>query len=62
MKLRGSVGTAGGRPGFTYQYETFSIGTGGTVSSNQLGNRFLKPENTTKPSLVSTPSCSASTA
>jgi len=48
MKLRGSVGTAGGRPGFTYQYETFSIGTGGTVSSNQLGNRFLKPENTTE--------------
>ncbi len=48
MKLRGSVGTAGGRPGFSYQYETFNIGTGGTVSSNQLGNRFLKPENTTE--------------
>jgi TonB-linked SusC/RagA family outer membrane protein len=48
MKLRASVGTAGGRPGFNYQYETFSIGTGGTVSSNQLGNRFLKPENTTE--------------
>jgi hypothetical protein len=48
MKLRGSIGTAGGRPGFTYQYETFNIGTGGTISSNQLGNRFLKPENTTE--------------
>lgn len=48
MKLRASVGTAGGRPGFTYQYETFNIGTGGTISSNQLGNRFLKPENTTE--------------
>lgn len=48
MKLRYSVGTAGGRPGFSYQYETFNIGTGGTVSSNQLGNRFLKPENTTE--------------
>ena len=48
MKLRGSVGTAGGRPGFNYQYETFNIGTGGTISSNQLGNRFLKPENTTE--------------
>jgi TonB-linked SusC/RagA family outer membrane protein len=48
MKLRGSIGTAGGRPGFSYQYETFNIGTGGTVSSNQLGNRFLKPENTTE--------------
>lgn len=48
LKLRASVGTAGGRPGFTYQYETFTIGTGGTVTSNQLGNRFLKPENTTE--------------
>jgi hypothetical protein len=48
LKLRGSIGTAGGRPGFNYQYETFNLGTGGTVSSNQLGNRFLKPENTTE--------------
>lgn len=48
MKFRYSVGTAGGRPGFSYQYETFSVGSGGTVSSNQLGNRFLKPENTTE--------------
>lgn len=48
MKLRYSVGTAGGRPGFSYQYETFNIGSGGSVSSNQLGNRFLKPENTTE--------------
>ena len=51
MKLRASVGTAGGRPGFNYQYETFNIGTGGTISSNQLGNRFLKPENTTETEL-----------
>jgi TonB-linked SusC/RagA family outer membrane protein len=48
MKLRYSIGTAGGRPQFSYQYETFSVGSGGTVSSNQLGNRFLKPENTTE--------------
>jgi len=48
MKLRYSVGTAGGRPGFSYQYETFNIGSGGSVSSSQLGNRFLKPENTTE--------------
>jgi hypothetical protein len=48
MKFRYSIGTAGGRPGFSYQYETFNIGAGGTVSSNQLGNRFLKPENTTE--------------
>jgi TonB-linked SusC/RagA family outer membrane protein len=51
MKFRASVGTAGGRPGFSYQYETFSVGSGGTVSSNQLGNRFLKPETTTETEL-----------
>lgn len=51
LKLRASVGTAGGRPGFSYQYETFTIGTGGTISSNQLGNRFLKPEHTTETEL-----------
>jgi TonB-linked SusC/RagA family outer membrane protein len=48
MKLRGSVGTAGGRPNFNYQYETFDIGTGGALSSDQKGNRFLKPELTTE--------------
>ncbi|NUQ11231.1 MAG: SusC/RagA family TonB-linked outer membrane protein [Gemmatimonadaceae bacterium] len=51
MKLRYSLGSAGGRPGFSYQYETFSVGAGGTVSSNQLGNRFLKPETTTETEL-----------
>jgi TonB-linked SusC/RagA family outer membrane protein len=48
MKFRYSLGTAGGRPGFSFQYETFNIGSGGSVSSNQLGNRFLKPETTTE--------------
>jgi len=43
LKLRASVGTAGGRPGFAYQYETYSINTG-IVSAATLGNRFLKPE------------------
>ena len=43
LKLRASVGTAGGRPGFDYQYETYSI-SNGFVSKNTLGNRFLKPE------------------
>lgn len=51
MKLRASLGTAGGRPGFSYQYETFNIGAGGALSSNQLGNRFLKPEHTTETEL-----------
>ncbi|HSA56734.1 MAG TPA: SusC/RagA family TonB-linked outer membrane protein, partial [Gemmatimonadaceae bacterium] len=48
LKFRASVGTAGGRPQFDYQYETFELGTGGSVSSEQLGNRFLKPELTTE--------------
>lgn len=43
LKLRASVGTAGGRPGFAYQYETYSI-SNGVVSKSTLGNRFLKPE------------------
>ena len=43
LKLRASVGTAGGRPGFTYQYETYTI-TNGVVSKSTLGNKDLKPE------------------
>ena len=48
LKFRASVGTAGGRPSFAAQYETFSIGTGGLVTANSLGNRDLKPEVTTE--------------
>jgi len=48
FKFRASIGTAGGRPSFAAQYETFVIGTGGTVSGAALGNKFLKPENTTE--------------
>jgi TonB-linked SusC/RagA family outer membrane protein len=44
LKLRGSVGTAGGRPSFAAQYETFTIGAGGSLSSQTLGNRNLRPE------------------
>jgi TonB-linked SusC/RagA family outer membrane protein len=43
FKLRASVGTAGGRPGFDWQYESFSV-TNGVISPQILGNRFLKPE------------------
>ena len=48
LKFRGSVGTAGGRPSFAAQYETFTIGTGGLVSANALGNKDLRPEVTTE--------------
>ncbi|MFQ5750703.1 MAG: SusC/RagA family TonB-linked outer membrane protein, partial [bacterium] len=43
FKIRYSLGTAGGRPSFTDQYETFSVSSG-TVSKGNLGNKKLKPE------------------
>ena len=43
LKLRAAVGTAGGRPRFTAQYETYSV-SAGKVSPVTLGNRKLKPE------------------
>lgn len=43
LKLRYSLGTAGGRPNFYAQYETYSVG-GGRVSPVNLGNKDLKPE------------------
>ncbi len=48
LKLRASVGTAGGRPSFSAQYETVSVGAGGAITGNQLGNKDLKPEYTTE--------------
>jgi TonB-linked SusC/RagA family outer membrane protein len=44
FKLRASQGTTGQRPRFSAQYETYTIGTGGSLTPVQLGNRFLKPE------------------
>ncbi|MBO6575387.1 MAG: SusC/RagA family TonB-linked outer membrane protein [Rhodothermales bacterium] len=43
FKLRFSQGTAGGRPGFEAQYETFTLSSG-QLSKGTLGNAFLKPE------------------
>lgn len=49
FKLRYSRGTAGGRPGFSYRYETWSYSaSSGSVSKNTLGNKNLKPEITTE--------------
>ena len=42
LKLRGSYGTAGLRPIFEAQYETFTV-TGGVPQKYTLGNRALKP-------------------
>lgn len=44
MRLRASYGTAGGRPNFYAQYETYNVGSGGSVSPANLGNENLKPE------------------
>jgi TonB-linked SusC/RagA family outer membrane protein len=46
FKLRSAVGTAGARPSFNAQYEALSIGTGGSITANTLGNKDLRPENT----------------
>jgi TonB-linked SusC/RagA family outer membrane protein len=43
LKFRFSQGTAGGRPYFSAQYETFSV-VGGVPVPVNLGNRNLKPE------------------
>ncbi|MBT8395625.1 MAG: hypothetical protein KJN92_01605, partial [Gemmatimonadetes bacterium] len=47
FKLRYSIGTAGGRPGFSAQYETYSVGSAG-IFPTTLGNKALKPELTTE--------------
>ena len=47
FKLRFSLGTAGGRPNFYAQYETFGVSAGAIFPIN-LGNRALKPEFTTE--------------
>jgi len=43
FKLRYSYGTAGGRPQFSAQYETFGVSAGAIFPIN-LGNTALKPE------------------
>ncbi len=47
FKLRYSIGTAGGRPSFEAQYETFTA-SGGRISPSTLGNTELKPEHSTE--------------
>jgi hypothetical protein len=48
FKLRASRGTAGGRPDFDDQYETFDFLPAGGLRKATLGNRFLKPEHATE--------------
>ncbi|MDX2183545.1 MAG: SusC/RagA family TonB-linked outer membrane protein [Gemmatimonadaceae bacterium] len=42
FRIRAARGTAGLRPGFSDQFETYSL-SAGQVSKAQLGNRLLKP-------------------
>ena len=42
LKIRAARGTAGIRPAFDAQYETYSVSQG-TIAKAQLGNRNLKP-------------------
>ncbi len=44
LKLRASIGSAGGRPRYSAQYETFSVRSDGTLSASTLGNKNLRPE------------------
>ena len=49
FKLRYSIGTAGSRPGFSDQYETWTVnGSTGAVTKERLGNKDLKPSHTTE--------------
>ncbi len=47
FKLRYSIGTAGARPRFASQYETFDVDQG-VITPTNLGNRFLRPEISTE--------------
>lgn len=51
FKLRASKGSTGQRPRFSAQYETFTLGTGGSLTPNFLGNKDLKPEINTETEL-----------
>lgn len=44
LKLRAAIGTSGQRPGFSYQYETYTVNNG-TYIPETLGNTYLKPSN-----------------
>lgn len=48
FKVRFSRGTAGGRPTFPDQFETYQIDPGGTLTKGTLGNPLLKPERSTE--------------
>lgn len=48
LTFKASLGTAGNTPPFSAQYESYSIGAGGTLAAQTLGNPALKPEVSTE--------------
>lgn len=44
FKPRYSIGTAGGRPNYADQYETYAVSSTGSISLGDKGNRELRPE------------------
>ncbi len=44
LKFSANYGTSGLQPAFSSQYETYTIGAGGTLTPATLGNSHLKPQ------------------
>jgi hypothetical protein len=61
FKLRASRGTAGGRPGFSDQYESFSFASAGGLVKTTLGNSSSSPSWPPRPSWAWTPSSATAT-
>lgn len=47
FKLRAAIGTAGQRPGYSWQYQTYST-SGGQTTKVQKGNMYIEPSETTE--------------
>ena len=47
LKIRAARGTAGLRPGFAYQYETYTV-SAGVIAKNTVGNKNLEPAKQTE--------------
>ncbi len=45
FRLRAALGTSGQRPGFNWQYETYSVSSG-SLSKSTIGNKDLRPSET----------------
>ncbi len=45
LRVRAALGTSGQRPGFSWQYETYSVSSG-ALSKATIGNRDLRPSET----------------